>query len=542
MKANEIRQGLVSVVIPCYNHGKFLAEAIESVRTQTYGNYEIIVVDDGSSDNSSEVASRFGQVKYVRQQNAGLSAARNTGIDNSSGEYLVFLDADDWLFPDALENNLSHLAADPALAFVSGFHKKVDEWNYETDMDPLSVVSSDHYIHLLRGNYIGMHGAVMYRRWAFDEIRFDTSLRACEDYDVYFKVARKYPVACHDKDIAAYRIHGNNMSSRIPFMLEHVLKVCNKQKALLRNDAERAAYEEGLANWKDYYSDRLFHSLFTRMKQQHAWATGDELSMLLRNDPVRLAKYFKCKLGDSVKKSLKDRLPDRVLKSLHQVGMYKEYTPRPGHVQAGDFHRTTPLSFDFGFDRGGPIDRVYIEHFLQTNKEAIRGTVLEIGDNEYTLKYGEDRVERSEILHVDASNQKATYIGDISDAPQIPTGRFDCIVFTQTLHLIYDFRSALQTCYRILKPGGSLLLTVPGISHIDHGEWKDYWLWSFTDKSIRRLMAESFAEHNVKLDTYGNVYVAAAFLYGMGLPEFKKEFLFQRDPSYQVIISARGIK
>jgi hypothetical protein len=110
------------------------------------------------------------------------------------------------------------------------------------------------------------------------------------------------------------------------------------------------------------------------------------------------------------------------------------------------------------------------------------------------------------------------------------------------LHLIYDFKSALATCHRILKPGGCLLLTVPGISHIDHGLWKDYWLWSFTDTSIRKVLRESFSEQGIDIRTFGNVYVAAAFLYGMGLPEFKKEFLSHQDPSYQVIISAKAIK
>ena len=89
---------------------------------------------------------------------------------------------------------------------------------------------------------------------------------------------------------------------------------------------------------------------------------------------------------------------------------------------------------------------------------------------------------------------------------------------------------------------GCLLLTVPGISHIDRGQWRNYWLWSFTDKSVARLMSDTFNGSAVKVQAYGNVYVAAAFLYGMGLPEFRREFLFKHDPCYQVIISAAAIK
>src|SRR6266496_4166301 len=94
---------LVSVVIPCYNHAHFLSEAIESVMAQTWQQFEVIVVDDGSVDNTREVALRYSGVRYIRQTNQGLSASRNTGLRHSNGNFLVFLDADDRLRPAALE-------------------------------------------------------------------------------------------------------------------------------------------------------------------------------------------------------------------------------------------------------------------------------------------------------------------------------------------------------------------------------------------------------------------------------------------------------
>src|SRR5688572_7471549 len=93
---------LVSVIIPCYNHALYLREAIGSVEQQTYTHTEIIVVDDGSTDETKLVVSSFPSVKYIHQHNSGLSAARNKGIEEASGQYLVFLDADDWLYPDAI--------------------------------------------------------------------------------------------------------------------------------------------------------------------------------------------------------------------------------------------------------------------------------------------------------------------------------------------------------------------------------------------------------------------------------------------------------
>jgi glycosyltransferase involved in cell wall biosynthesis len=536
------QEPLVSVVITCYNHGRFLREAIDSVLKQTYKPIEIIVVDDGSTDNTREVAERYPQVTYIYQFNTGLSAARNTGLDHSSGEYIVFLDADDWLYPHGIVANVNELKRHPEAAFVSGWHDKVDEYNYSITNDEQLVISDNHFIHLLRGNYIGMHAAVMYRREVILQYRFDTNLKACEDYDLYLRIAREHPVVCHSTKIAAYRIHGSNMSAKIPFMLEKVLEVCKKQERQLKSDEEKKAYKEGLHIWNEYYSDKLYKHLMYHPGKKKCFPSQKEAEVLIRHKPLGFVKLSIKRTRDVLTSGLKNNLPDPILKTLHNVGAYERYTPKPGKINTGDFERTTPFSYDFGFDRGGAIDRYYIEKFLAENQLSVKGRVLEIGDNEYTLRYGKERIQRSDILHVDDSNPNATFVGDISNAPHIPSDTFDCIILTQTLHLIYDFKGALATCYRILKPGGSLLLTVPGISHVDHGKWREYWLWSFTDTSIKRVLEETFTMSDVEIKTYGNVYAAAAFLYGMGLPEFKRENLEKKDPSYQVIISAKATK
>jgi glycosyltransferase involved in cell wall biosynthesis/SAM-dependent methyltransferase len=534
---------LVSVIIPCFNQGKFLSDAIESVQKQTYGKTEIIVVDDGSTDHTRDVAVSFANVKYFYQANAGLSAARNFGAVRSNGLFLVFLDADDVLYPDGLERNLKMLLQNPSWAFVSGGHDKVNEWLYPLEeQEALKEIRENHYIELLRGNYIGMHAAVMYRCRVFDQFEFDRTLTACEDYDLYFKVARQHTVGCHAHKIAAYRRHGENMSGKFANMLRSVLEVHHRQLRVLKDENEANAWREGCSNWKHYYANLLYKERFTSIEKDQSWPPIAEMKILAENMPMRFKDYVLKKTMHNLRMMLKNALPDKLLKWLHQAGLYQQYTPPPGKIQAGDFNRLTPFSADFGFDRGGAIDRYYIENFLQENQERVRGHVLEIGDDAYTLKFGGEKILRSDILHIDHRNTRATYIGDITDVPQIPAEQFDCIIFTQTLHLIYDFKSALNTCYRILKPGGCLLLTVPGISHIDQGEWRDYWLWSFTDTSIKRLMKDTFNGSKVDIKTYGNVYVAAAFLYGMGLPEFRKEYLWKHDASYQVIISAAAVK
>ena len=234
-------------------------------------------------------------------------------------------------------------------------------------------------------------------------------------------------------------------------------------------------------------------------------------------------------------------LKRQLKKVLNKVGLFR-HTPPVNGVNFGDLKRTTPFSTEFGYDRGGPVDRYYIENFLEKCKEDIHGDVLEIGDNDYTLRFGGAKIAKSYILHVDDKNAAATYVGDLSNAPHIPDSKFDCIVLTQTLHLIYDFKAAIATCYRILKPGGVLLMTVPGISNIDYSEWNHLWLWSFTDSAMKKVLAESFPTANYEVDVFGNVMVATAFLYGMGLPEIEKQKMDVCDPHYQVIITARAVK
>ncbi len=242
-----------------------------------------------------------------------------------------------------------------------------------------------------------------------------------------------------------------------------------------------------------------------------------------------------------IKKIFSKLMPESGKRFFGKIGLHN-FLPGEGKVDAGDFYRATPFSTEFGYDRGGPVDRYYIENFLKNKEQLIKGRVLEIGDNEYTLLFGGDRVTSSDILHVDESNKSATFIGDISNAPQIPDNTFDAIILTQTLHLIYNFKDALATCHRILKPGGTLLLTVPGITPIDHGEWKEIWYWSFTDKALKKLMPESFPKGSIEVNSFGNVFVATAFLYGMGLPEIEKVKLDFNDQHFQVIVTVTAIK
>ena len=199
-----------------------------------------------------------------------------------------------------------------------------------------------------------------------------------------------------------------------------------------------------------------------------------------------------------------------------------------------------PLSSDFGFSRGTPIDRHYIHAFLAEHSDDIRGHVLEIGDDGYSRRFGGKRVTRQEVLDVRSGQPGATLTGDLSMPGTLPPQTFDCIILTQTLHLIFDMAGAVDTLHQSLRPGGVLLVTVPGITPIDRGEWKDSWYWSLTEAALTRLLGERFDPDQVATRTYGNLFAATAFLHGASVEETGTERLQPLDPSYPVTVAARA--
>jgi SAM-dependent methyltransferase len=207
-------------------------------------------------------------------------------------------------------------------------------------------------------------------------------------------------------------------------------------------------------------------------------------------------------------------------------------------MKLGRIGRTTPLSSEFGYDRGQPIDRHYIEAFLAANSDRIRGNVLEIGDATYSQQFGGDRITRQDILHVHAGNPIATIVGDLSDPEVLPSGRFDCIILTQTLHLIFDMPRAIEQIHRSLRPGGVALITVPGITPIDRDEWRDSWYWSLTGRALERLLSGPFDAGKVQLREYGNLFAATAFLHGAAVEDVDSAKLERFDATYPVTVAA----
>ena len=205
--------------------------------------------------------------------------------------------------------------------------------------------------------------------------------------------------------------------------------------------------------------------------------------------------------------------------------------------------RAKPISNIFGLERGTPIDRYYIEKFLERYNQCISGDLLEISESSYSKQFGTN-VSSYGILSYDNSNRKATILGDLTKPETLPDNKIDCFICTQTLNFIYDVPNAIEGCYKLLKPNGSLLCTVSGLSQIsryDMNRWGDY--WRFTDLSIKILMEKTFGKNNVEVATYGNILAAKAFLDGVAIEDLPDiSLLDQKDPDYQVTIAVRAIK
>jgi SAM-dependent methyltransferase len=206
----------------------------------------------------------------------------------------------------------------------------------------------------------------------------------------------------------------------------------------------------------------------------------------------------------------------------------------------GTIRRTTPLSDHWGRDRGTPLDRYYIEHFLAGASNVIRGGVLEVMNADYTRRFG-TAVERSDVLDIDPANPAATIVADLANADDIPSETFDCFILTQTLQYIYDIRSAVGHAHRILRPGGTLLCTVPTVSRIARRQLQSEY-WRFTEAACSRLFGDVFAGGVVEVRSHGNVLTAVAFLVGMAREELSSRELDRDDPFFPVIVTVQARK
>jgi SAM-dependent methyltransferase len=228
------------------------------------------------------------------------------------------------------------------------------------------------------------------------------------------------------------------------------------------------------------------------------------------------------------------RLPDSVRRLVG--GQDPQYPP--GTVKWGSLRRTTPLSRSWGYDRGTPIDRAYIEQFLAAHSEDVRGSCLEILNAEYTHRFGGTRVTSSDVLDINPANTAATLVADLGEPDSLSAERFDCVIFTQTLHLVPDMRVAVANVWRALAPGGVLLLTVPALGRHEARKGFHHDRWRVTKTGLEWLLPELPAGSS-DIRTYGNVLSCTAFLYGLAAEELRPEELDVADREFPLIVAAR---
>ena len=253
---------LVSVIIPCFNGVEFVSEALESALAQTHPRIEVIVIDDGSVDGSAEAIARY-PVLCLRGQREGVSAARNHGVRESKGDYIVFLDADDRLLPNAIRTGLDALAQHPECCMAVGAHNVVAHSGELIGKREKPLHKRDYYACLLRSNFIECIATGIFRREVFFlEGFFKTGLHAAEDYDFYLRLARKYPVFCYSEVIAEYRLHQTNVSHDAELMLTSTLQVIHAQRRYVFGNPWRIyCFSYGLWSWRRKYGRQLTRQL-----------------------------------------------------------------------------------------------------------------------------------------------------------------------------------------------------------------------------------------------------------------------------------------
>lgn len=516
----------VALVITTYNHAHFLPDALDSAMAQTMLPAEIIVVDDGSSDDPASVVARYPSATLLRTANQGLAAARNVGLEAARSRFIVFLDADDVLLENALADGVACHLANPGAAMVCGgfrFANAALEPQGDEVFPRLGPLSRHA---LLRGNQIGMHATVLYDAALLRAAGgFDPGLRRCEDYELYLRLSRTQRIACHRGIVALYRMHGANMSLDAVEMLGWNRKVLERHKPDAAEVEARRAWNEGMRSQLGAFANIV-------------WAKQRAPSNSRWRQRRRMMSQAPLTTSMAALRQLAVRCLPRSLAARLRAIRHRALLADTGRIDFGDLARVRPVSQGYGFSRGTPVDRFYIERFLQRHAAEIRGRALEVADPKYCRRFGTG-VTQQDVLNA-APSPEATLVGDLGTPGVLPDNAFDCMVITQTLQYVFDLRSALAQIHRALKPGGTILATVPAISPVDHADWQ--WYWLFTGHSVRKLFEDAFGTGNVDIDICGNAFAATCFVQGIAQEDIGAAWLEPNDPMFPVCITVKATK
>jgi peptidoglycan/xylan/chitin deacetylase (PgdA/CDA1 family)/glycosyltransferase involved in cell wall biosynthesis/SAM-dependent methyltransferase len=494
--------GRIAAILTCHNYGRWLAQALESVERQTRPAAEIVVVDDASSDvYTRQVLGRLrlDGTLIAQSGGAGVAVARNCGAKITSADYLVWLDADDWFEPDYFEAAAAALDGSSDLDFATSALRGFGDAHYVwTPPSPTFVEA------ISVGGW--PHASTMMRRRLWESVGgFDESLRSFELLDFWASaMGRGSRGVVLEKAFLNYRVHRGS----------------GYQRMLQPN-----TYAEGMAR---FYA------------KHHEAVACHGRDLLLGKEAFLLAQRDACRALEARTASLEAELTRLRLEIADATRALEARAM--SRVEWGDLGQTEPVSRNWGCDRGQPIDRYYIEHFLERHRSDVQGRVLEVKESMYTHRFGSGTVGSSDVVDIDPLNAEATITADLRRAHGIEANTFDCIILTQTLHLIDDMPAVLAECARILRPGGVLLLTAPSVSRIDPVSGVDRDFWRLTEASARRLLAALFPLESFEVTTYGNVKTCTAFLQGLAVEEMAIADLERRDEAFPLVVAARAVK
>ncbi|HEU4703256.1 MAG TPA: glycosyltransferase [Conexibacter sp.] len=488
----------VSVVIPCFNLGGYLDEAVQSVLAQTRQDAEILIVDDGSDDPVTRhllASYRRPRTRIIRTANRGLPAARNTGLEEARGRYVSFLDADDLFAPRFLEATVGLLEADDSLAFAScwltAFGARQFSWQPERCDFPWLLAEDT------------VCTAAPVRRDALLAIGgFDErpGLAGYEDWALAVDlVERGHRGEIVPEPLFRYRIRRDSMSSETSRPRNHMRVF----ETMLEKHADSyAAHAPG-----------VLAAISERIAALEAQMPGDPPPRpQLDGEPWRTAiprlERHRCGLEQALEEALAAAAePHGAGDAGHERS--GEAPDGPAPVAWGSLRRLEPVSRVWGLDRGQPVDRYYIEGFLERHAADVRGDVLEVKDPGYVKRF-ERGAHSFAVLDVAAHNEQATLVADLTQPDSLPAGAFDCIVLTQTLQLLFELETAVANLHRALAPGGVLLVTAPCVSRIDYESGVTADFWRFTAASAHRLFAQRFGADGVAVQALGNVLACTA--------------------------------
>ena len=496
----------IGTVVRCADLPHRVYATLRSIERQQGGPGEIVLVADSSTPDRvkpwlRELAAARGHI-FLDTVHVPTGAVRNMGIGAAVSRHVMCLDAGDILdrsFHEVCGGVLDqddgvHLVTTCVLMLGPGSERRIVPAEAPDDLESLV------------GDTSLAHSASLIRRDTWSRLNgFDETLSCLDDYDLFLRVlqdGRRGVFIDRPLLIRAWRtdaLHQRNWGTEP--RLEAFRTIVARHAARFAKDPVAVLYPRE-------------HHLHETAKQYR--------SLLARHDEAR------AEIG---------RLETTIEQRRGSLSEKAEQT-----VTFGDLRRTSPIARNWGYERGTPVDRHYIESFLRHHRSDIRGSVLEVQEADYSRQFGGNRVTESDVVDLNADNPRATVITDMRCAVNVPSNTYDCLIITQTLHVIDDMSAVVRECERILKPGGVLLATLPCVSRVclEYGHGGDF--WRVTVDGARQLFGEYFALETLEIEGRGNTLVSTAFLYGLAGHELDGAEFEVDDPYNPMLVTVRAVK